>query len=857
MSLLNRDTIIPPPEKTPFEPYGRVKAHAKFFFRGGIKFFVKGVTYGPFAPHTPGIYLHTPEMTRQDLVLISQLGANVLRLYHVPPRWFLDLCEEYHLQVLITIPWEQHINFLDTSKSRKVIEKKIQNGVRQNSGHPAIFGYMVGNEIPPSTVRWYGLPRVQNFLENLINISKQEDPAALITYANFPSTEYLLPSNIDFHSFNVYLESRSSFEKYLSRLLNLSGDKPLMLGEFGLDSIRNSQEKQAEILSWHIHSVGLMGLAGTILFSWTDDWYTGNYQITEWAFGLVDQDRQAKKSFYAVQDAFLDKADGESGQRAFLESYPKVSVVVCSYNGGSTLQACLQSLSEIDYPDYEIIVVDDGSTDDSQSIISQFPAVKNIRQENMGLSYARNVGYQNSAGEIIAYTDSDCMADKDWLYYLVSRLTSGNFGGVGGPNISPPAQNWVQACVAAAPGSPSHVLVTDTVAEHIPGCNMAFWRWALEAVGGWDIEYRKAGDDVDLCWRLQQAGYEIAFSPSAIVWHHRRFTVKAFFRQQAGYGEAESLLRFKHLIFFTPSGNAKWKGTVYGLPIGPSLIQRPVIYHGLFGMGLFQSIYPSAEPLLVDYFSSLEWVLATVAIGILCIAFPLLSPIPIIMFLATLLAGLLYAIRTKLEAQYDTLMSRMMVWTLAIMQPLIRGWHRHYTWISHKTSPSETISRDDQRMPPAEFNRSNSLAYWSESSVERDQMISQICKILEKENWSYSLDTGWTDWDIQIYGDYWWDLRLRTQTENHGGEKRLTRVQLDPKMTPLTTMSAVLSALFLIVLFFRWDISLIQSAVAATGIAIILIFYAYRIRNRVGKVVVQAAHEAGLIRLKDSAAKNV
>ena len=81
---------------------------------------------------------------------------------------------------------------------------------------------------------------------------------------------------------------------------------------------------------------------------------------------------------------------------------------------------------------------------------------------------------------MLAYTDSDCMADPDWLYYLIGTLVSGDYAGVGGPNISPPAENWVQACVAAAPGGPSHVLLTDTVAEHIPGCNMAFYRWAFD-----------------------------------------------------------------------------------------------------------------------------------------------------------------------------------------------------------------------------------------------------------------------------------------------------------------------------------------------------------------------------------------
>ena len=83
---------------------------------------------------------------------------------------------------------------------------------------------------------------------------------------------------------------------------------------------------------------------------------------------------------------------------------------------------------------------------------------------------------------MLAYTDSDCMADPDWLYYLIGTLVSGDYAGVGGPNVSPPAENWVQACVAAAPGGPSHVLLTDTVAEHIPGCNMAFYRWAFDTL---------------------------------------------------------------------------------------------------------------------------------------------------------------------------------------------------------------------------------------------------------------------------------------------------------------------------------------------------------------------------------------
>src|SRR5260370_9557482 len=96
------------------------------------------------------------------------------------------------------------------------------------------------------------------------------------------------------------------------------------------------------------------------------------------------------------------------------------------------------------------------------------------------------------------------------------------------------------------------VLESEQVAEHIPGCNMAFRRAALEAVNGFDPQFRKAGDDVDLCWRLQQAGFWITFAPGAMVWHHRRAPPRASLRQQTCYGEAQTLLSFHHPHTFNP-----------------------------------------------------------------------------------------------------------------------------------------------------------------------------------------------------------------------------------------------------------------------------------------------------------------
>ncbi|MBX9577149.1 MAG: glycosyltransferase [Chthoniobacterales bacterium] len=826
----------------------RISVRSKFFFEGEKKFFLKGVTYGPFAPDAEGHQYGTPEQANRDLTTIAKTGANLLRPYTPPPRWFLDLCHEHGLKVLLSIPWMEHVEFLNDRKVRAAVEEAVIKTVRANQGHPAIFGYLVGNEVPSSMVRWLGAKRVTEFLEHLITIARREDPLALYSYASFPPTEYLLPQNVDFLTFNVYLERRDDFERYLARLQNLAEDKPLIMGEFGMDTIRNSEEKQAELMEWHLESVVRGGLAGTILYAWTDEWHRGGQEILDWNFGLVRRDRTPKKAL-AVAERFFS-SEGSITHQVHLEKQPKVSVIVCSYNGGQTLEACLQSLQKIDYPDYEVIVVDDGSTDNTQEILKNHQWVHAITQPNKGLSVARNVGAAAATGEILAYTDSDCMADPDWLFYLVGTLLSGNYAGVGGPNISPPAENWHQACVAAAPGGPSHVLLTDVIAEHIPGCNMAFHRWAFERIGGFDPEYRKAGDDVDFCWRLQQEGQIIAFSPAAIVWHYRRFTLKAFRKQQEGYGEAESLLRFKHLIFFGPTGTAKWKGQVYGAPRFTWLINHPVIYHGIFGEGLFQCIYPSAQSDLAAYLSSIEWVALTVFIFLLSWPFPALGIVSFIMLGGTLLVSLSYMIHAKLEPRFDTISARLLVAFLALSQPLVRGWARYFTWLKFKRTPESVISAKEKDFLPSNIRGNSRLNFWNEEGKGRETLLQVIIAALEDEGWSYSLDTGWKEWDIQIYGSFWWGIRLRSVTEYHGGPKCLTRVGLSTRMVATTILVNLLVLSYLTYQFVTGAAGTPWYLASYAALLFLFLVLAYRLKRRVAELVEAAAQRIDLKRVK-------
>src|SRR6476660_5093305 len=826
----------------------RIRPVAKFFFDGDKKFFVKGVTYGPFKPDAEGNYLGRPEQVDSDLALMRQAGLNVVRIYHAPPRWFLDRCAVAGMRVLVTLPWEKHIEFLRERTTRKQIADAVRTAVKTHVGHPAIFGYLVGNEISSTMARWLGGRRVIEFVEELIRIGRAIDPGALFSYATYPPTEYLLPQNSDFSCFNVYLHNQRDFEGYLLRLQNLTGEHPLILGEFGMDTIRHSQDEQAEMLGWHIDSVVKCGLAGTIFFTWTDEWFTGGQEVTDWAFGLVTRDRKPKKAFYTIQEKL--GGNNSTSPHLPLPKTPFVSVIVCSYNGGHTLAACLDSLGKLNYPAYEVILVDDGSTDDTAYVAAQFPWVRYIHQTNHGLSYARNAGAAAAKGEVLAYTDSECMADVDWLYYLIGTLVSGDYAGVGGPNVPPPAENWVQACVAAAPGGPSHVLLTDTVAEHIPGCNMAFYRWAFDTIGGFDIEYRKAGDDVDFCWRLQQEGHVIAFSPTAIVWHHRRFTLKAFRKQQAGYGEAESMLRFKHLIFFGPTGTAKWRGQIYGSPRFSWFINNPIIYHGIFGEGFFQSIYPAPQSEIANYLSSVEWFALTLFLFGLGIFLPILRIVPYLMLGGTLCVALSYMLRARIERRFDTIFARLLVVFLAFMQPLGRGWARYFTWLQFKRTPRGVI-RTHEKIPLAKPGRGNlrRRAYWSEDGAERNGLLKSIFDLLEEEGWSYSADTGWKEWDIQIYGNFFWSVILRTVTEYHGGPKCLTRVRLRYRFV---TTTIIVNLLFLAMIVYRelnsGDIDL-RILIPYAIFVLFLATRARRLKRRVAEILDVAAHRLGMQRI--------
>ena len=478
------------------------RADGKFLEVDGRRFLVKGVAYGTFAPDATGAHFPEPARLSADFTAIAAAGFNTVRTYTVPSSAILDEAARNGLRVMVGLPWSQHTAFLDDTALVRQIRRDACATVRRLASHPASLMFAIGNEIPPGIVRWHGHRRIEGFLRSLCDEVKAAAPEALLTYVNFPPTDYLDLDCFDVCAFNVYLHREADLRAYLARLQHLAGSKPLLLAEAGGDSLREGLDGQARIAAMHVRAAFAVGACGAVAFSWTDEWWRGGRQVDDWAFGLVDADRRPKPALTAVSGAFAEAPFSEHERRR----WPLVSVVVCAYNAADTIDDCLASLTALSYPRVEIIVVNDGSNDATAANARGHADVRVIDALHSGLSAARNAGLASARGEIVAYTDADVRVDPDWLTYLVQPLLDREIAGVGGPNVVPPDDPWMAQCVSRAPGGPTHVLLDDRIAEHVPGCNMAFRRDALLAVSGFNPVFLRAGDDVDVCWRLQARG---------------------------------------------------------------------------------------------------------------------------------------------------------------------------------------------------------------------------------------------------------------------------------------------------------------------------------------------------------------
>ena len=386
----------------------------KFIEIAGERFLVKGTSYGTFAPSDANGHFPPLEQVRADFALMARSGFNTVRTYTVPSLALLDEAAHHGLRVMVGLPWSQHVAFLDDARSDARYPARGHRA-RQRCLVRILPHCMfaVGNEIPPAVVRWHGAAARRALSAR--PLCRRQGPRRRIAccrYVNFPPTEYL---DLSIASTSARSTSTCTAKPTCARTWRACSTSPVSSRccspRPAPTASARGRSGQAAITAMHLRAAFEEGLCGAVAFAWTDEWWRGGHADR----GLGVRPRRCaigspKPALAAVSAAF---ASERRSREARTRTWPKVSVVVCAYNAARHARR-LPGLARggSTYPDFEVIVVNDGSRDRDRRDRPAHTAVRVIDMPNGGLSAARNVGLAAATGEIVAYTDADVRVDR-------------------------------------------------------------------------------------------------------------------------------------------------------------------------------------------------------------------------------------------------------------------------------------------------------------------------------------------------------------------------------------------------------------------------------------------------------------
>lgn len=220
-----------------------------------------------------------------------------------------------------------------------------------------------------------------------------------------------------------------------------------------------------------------------------------------------------------------------------------ISIIIPAYNSETTLARCLEACLNQTCPDTEIIVVDDGSADAGADVAARL-GVRCIRQANQGPAAARNRGATAAGGDILVFTDADCVPEPEWLERLLTGFKPGIVAAGGTYGIANP--HSLLARMVHEEIAVRHEKMKGDV-DFLGSFNVAVEAGAFRRVGGFDESFRKASaEDNDLAYRLQDAGGRLAFVPGARVAHYHPERFWPYLRTQARHGYWRVKLYMKH-----------------------------------------------------------------------------------------------------------------------------------------------------------------------------------------------------------------------------------------------------------------------------------------------------------------------
>jgi glycosyltransferase involved in cell wall biosynthesis len=251
-----------------------------------------------------------------------------------------------------------------------------------------------------------------------------------------------------------------------------------------------------------------------------------------------------------------------------------VSVIIPTYNGARTLARCLEALQRQEFQGpFEVLVVDDGSTDDTPEVCAGFAGVRCLRQPNRGPAVARNLGVREAKGELVVFTDADCEPEPDWLAEMVAPFADPEIVGVKGAYRSRQPE-LIARLVQLEYEDKYRRMAGYRYIDFIDTYAAAYRREVFLRYGGFDERYRTASvEDQEFSFRLAADGHKMVFNPRAVVWHRHVPGLSGYLRKKYKIGLWKSFLLRRH------------PGRVKGDSHTPGTLKLQVLLAPVIGLG--------------------------------------------------------------------------------------------------------------------------------------------------------------------------------------------------------------------------------------------------------------------------------
>jgi O-antigen biosynthesis protein len=487
-----------------------VAAHAKFFSRSGHKFFLTATRLDGFGST---LDLNEKLKLRRRLEDFKAAHTSGLILTEEQSQPALDVVAAAGMVAIVDLAIESD-DLVYPSRFGELVSRVAHAGNVYRS-HPGLLGYLIDcpleHETSPESPSPVGLKTIRRRLGALLRILKQHGPNALVALKHRQASFVPFLAEEDFLYCSTARMDKRELRPWIENLHRLAGARPVVI-EF-VPASSGQDEAVAEAFGAGVAGV----VAPSVPAPPSRDWLG------------IRMLRPAETMPFASL-----KGSGPPPPT----SCPLVSVVVCALNDERTTPWCLKSLSRLAYPNFEVVIVAHGGSAGVCEAVAQSPQFRVIRPSTKGLGAARNAGLSAARGEIVAFVEPDFAVDQDWLTFMVREIQERQLDACCGPACVLPETTKIAACLAAAPPSLSSTSFGDAMARS----NLVFTKDALRRAGGFERKYKAFDADMDLCRKIEGTGARLGYSPVALVWNLRPYTLGTFLSRQGSYGRGDAKL---------------------------------------------------------------------------------------------------------------------------------------------------------------------------------------------------------------------------------------------------------------------------------------------------------------------------